>query len=102
MPFPRPDNMVEVVAESWMAIDQVISRKSIIGRETVGYFLSSLTDIISERYPTNRTPKYLNIRGIISEYYKPQTSTSTRFEEEIVFEWYPLSPLARQFLLTSH
>src|SRR5271156_2409931 len=90
MPFPRPDNMVEVVAESWMAIDQIISGKSVIGRETVGYFLSSLTDIISERFPSGSIPRYLNIRRIISEYYQPPTSTSARIQELIVFEWYSL------------
>jgi hypothetical protein len=90
MPFPRPDNMIEIVAETWMAIDQVISGKSTIRRETIGYFLSALTDIISERHPSNRTPKYLNIRGIIGEFYKPPTSTSAYIEEEIVFEWYSI------------
>jgi len=79
--------MVEVVAESWMAIDQIISGKSVIGRGTVGYFLSSLTDIISERHPPNRTPRYLNIRSIIADYYQPPTTSSAYIEEEIVFEW---------------
>lgn len=86
MPFPRPDNILLVVAESWIFIDRTVSQKSVIGRETVGYFLSSLTDCILERHPSNRTPRQLDIRSIISAH--EQFTTSAYIEEEVQIEWY--------------
>jgi hypothetical protein len=48
------------------AVDQVLDVGSPIGSSTVGHFLTSLTDFISEKHPTS--PKYLNIRSLISAY----------------------------------
>jgi len=47
-------------------VDQVVDVGSPIGFATVGHFLTSLTDFISEEHPWS--PRYLNIRGLISAY----------------------------------
>jgi hypothetical protein len=49
-------------------VDHVLNVELPIGSSTLGYFLVSLTDFISQQFPSDQAPKYLNIRGIISAY----------------------------------
>jgi len=61
--------MAEITAEIWVfVVEQVLHVGSPISTSTVGQFLESLTDFMSHEYPPSRTPKYLNIRGLISAY----------------------------------
>lgn len=56
----------------------------------MGYYLSSLTELISQRHPPNNTPKYLNIRGLISEYKRlKQVIEDVELPESgFEIEWY--------------
>ena len=68
MPFPRPDNMTEVVAEVWLLISDAVSRTRDVGARTVGSMLSSITDFICERYSRRNTPRYLEVVQILVDY----------------------------------
>lgn len=90
MPFPRPDNMVEIVAESWMFIDKAIRGRATIRTETVGHRLASLMDFICEKHPSTRAPKYVNIRDIISDYVNKHAESSAHVNIKTEIEWYLL------------
>jgi hypothetical protein len=65
--FPRSENMAEITEECWrFVIEQVLYVGSPIGSSTIGHFLTSLTDFISQEQPSS--PKYLNVCGLISAY----------------------------------
>lgn len=84
MPFPRPDNMVEIVAECWMSIDDAVSRTSAVGARTVGGLLSSLSDFI---YARGRPPRYLDIFNVILEYRRTRLIRTTAGIVGSQIEW---------------
>ena len=61
---PRPDNMVEIVAESWMAVKAQSAR---IRNDTAGSILSDLLHFVRKN-TTNPLPSYLPIFAIVSRY----------------------------------
>jgi hypothetical protein len=61
---PRPNNMVEIVAESWMAVKTQSAR---MRNGTAGSILSDLLHFVRKSSP-NPLPSYIPIFIIISQY----------------------------------
>lgn len=90
MPFPRPDNTVEIVAECWMFIDSAVSRTSNVGARTVGNLLASISDFICDRCPSHSIPRYLDIVGTILDYKRVNPVRTSFGIVNSQIEWYQI------------